>query len=1840
MTAHTILSRVIYATAFLAVALLPAARAEGPPERLTSKQRATAPKVKPLAVGDELRTEAGQRRRAVLPDGSVVYVNQDTRIKINAPRRLALTAGEVFVEVTPGDAFVVTTPKRDVTAAGTRFAVRADAKGTGVLVARGKVKVAGLDTPLHAGQQLAPDSDKPMPSPRATHALDWTKDLMAAAESPLVPASQHAGGALVAVDPDGQEAKLSLRKYHIDVHIEDGFARTTIDQTYFNHHDARLEGTFYFPLPADASLSRLAMYVDGTRMEGGIVERDLGRAVYEEIVYRQKDPALLEWVDGSTFKMRVFPLEARQEKRIILSYTQRLPSLYGQLQYRFPAGHSLDSVREWPFHARIKNGAAAGWSSASHKMTAKQDGKDLLLDAAEKDVRLNRDVLLNFADESTGKARFSSMEQDGAKYLMLRYRPILPTGEPAALAAGSPRTWLFLFESSGDRDPLLARAQIDVIRALLSQAEPDDSFVVLSAGTRVRALSDKPQLDTPENVSAAITFLESSHLIGALDLDRGLSEAASLLKDAKNGYLVHVGSGIAAMGEKRDDVLAKRISEGTRYIGVGVGKRWARSFMKTAAERTGGYFTQINPDEPIAWRAFELAATLNTPRLLDVQVVDKAGKTTFLPFTTLVNQGEELCAVARIGRAAGVSPLIEPSAGLRPPLAMPEVVVIRGTLNGRPFERELPVRDVTPNAGYLPRTWAKLEIERLLGEYSREPKDDVKNRIIALSKSMYVMTPFTSLLVLENEEMYQQYKVDRGRKDHWAMYACPDKIPVVAEDADGQPIDPRKGAKPTARQVKDTILTRGLPRFLRVTGDEQQQMEALLNRWLLSKFVDPETKERWERELITGNFKLGQPHYNIISSGFNGSGKPALVTERMEDKYGSVRSSSARVESPVLMLERMRRDQTVILNMTRAWADRTPQRKSIRQGLNDAENPGPDLGISGGSGHALQAPASLLPSLPNERMTQLINESEDFRLIEGRGTMRSERPGFGFDATIKKARFQPPYGGFPGFQEQFQVLGDDFFDRREIPSLLYHRPSYSGDERFFFDLVSYAPGMNVSRADVLAVIEAEAATMAASKAGKIDEAAKRLLNQSRHSGWMTYRTDGLTITFDGSGRYVAERSLPPGIRERVVCDGKTILHLYPDLGIGARRTVSRFHRLDFAWSVPWFVPPAEDLAHGADLMAVDDRTVAIVPHGIETLKDEKGKPIPYARIHLLFVNGQLAERQIVEMPAKKVLLREVYGADGVVKVLDGDGKELTTHKGTLSAAREPDLKADTSKLVVLPLPYRDPNHVRKSLKIENKPLEQLRFEDALALFAAYFGQGKGNEALQVFRQSFHGRNQRQIGFYVLLAALGQNLDAQNVDVLAEHLNEPLAQYLALHSSPVLRKHASQWAVGSGQWGEGYLHHLAVTHALYQRWQNPKALGETGAKRQAELERALDYVRRNKGTIFGWALLALVQDATSNRERDTHRALAEAWPLFADMPGLEYAARYETARSLWKAGQREEGRKRFRELYDKTFADGDLPAIDADFRAALLGDGKEPDIWSDLIRKTAARLIEKKERPAVLTLAWQCQQLEDEPLAYYLLSTALDSATDKERPALTLAAVEFHAQNGQLEQAERTLQKLLDDPKLAANGSQWRLASQLAERRDNKARAVDCLERALDAEYRHLPPVINVKSVREDYGKLLEHYQNQADALVSLKLAAPADFVAKTVRAADRWRALDSDGEAACQAAGHILQALGERELVWDYLTTPVGLHPNESGPWQGLAHTLSRRGELDLADRAFTAAFDSEPTNAQILWDRATNLRQAGKLTEAKKLYRQLAEGKWQPRFTWLQTQARWQMER
>ena len=170
----------------------------------------------------------------------------------------------------------------------------------------------------------------------------------------------------------------------------------------------------------------------------------------------------------------------------------------------------------------------------------------------------------------------------------------------------------------------------------------------------------------------------------------------------------------------------------------------------------------------------------------------------------MVSQGEELAAVTRFTGD------------------LPETVRIMGRLDGKEFVRDVPVKEVQEKAGYLPRSWAKLEIDRLLAEDAPKHKEG----IVELTKAMYVMTPFTSLLVLENDDMYKHFKVDRGRKDHWAMYPAPEKIKVVFEPIEGDAGDPKKGIKPSAKLVSGTVLERPTPFVLR-SREERSMLGSL-----------------------------------------------------------------------------------------------------------------------------------------------------------------------------------------------------------------------------------------------------------------------------------------------------------------------------------------------------------------------------------------------------------------------------------------------------------------------------------------------------------------------------------------------------------------------------------------------------------------------------------------------------------------------------------------------------------------------------------------------------------------------------------------------------------------------------------------------------------------------------------------------------------------------------------------------------------------------------------------------------------------------------------------------------
>src|SRR5574338_1588197 len=122
--------------------------------------------------------------------------------------------------------------------------------------------------------------------------------------------------------------------YHkVDVKIDGQSAITTIDQSFYNPSQYQIEGFYIFPIPKGAVINNFTMVINGIETKAELLDADKARKIYEDIVRQKRDPALLEYSEQNIFKLRIFPIEPRSEKKISISYSQVLESDNNLFEY-------------------------------------------------------------------------------------------------------------------------------------------------------------------------------------------------------------------------------------------------------------------------------------------------------------------------------------------------------------------------------------------------------------------------------------------------------------------------------------------------------------------------------------------------------------------------------------------------------------------------------------------------------------------------------------------------------------------------------------------------------------------------------------------------------------------------------------------------------------------------------------------------------------------------------------------------------------------------------------------------------------------------------------------------------------------------------------------------------------------------------------------------------------------------------------------------------------------------------------------------------------------------------------------------------------------------------------------------------------------------------------------------------------------------------------------------------------------------------------------------------------------------------------------------------------------
>src|SRR5580704_9938225 len=131
-------------------------------------------------------------------------------------------------------------------------------------------------------------------------------------------------------------APLEIRYHHVTVKIDGQVATTSVDQEFFNPNPERLEGTYLFPVPKGAQIDKFTMDIGGKQVEAELLPAEKARQIYEDIVRKMRDPALLEYADRDVFRVRIFPIEPNSHKHVKLSYSQVLRSEAGLTEYVYP----------------------------------------------------------------------------------------------------------------------------------------------------------------------------------------------------------------------------------------------------------------------------------------------------------------------------------------------------------------------------------------------------------------------------------------------------------------------------------------------------------------------------------------------------------------------------------------------------------------------------------------------------------------------------------------------------------------------------------------------------------------------------------------------------------------------------------------------------------------------------------------------------------------------------------------------------------------------------------------------------------------------------------------------------------------------------------------------------------------------------------------------------------------------------------------------------------------------------------------------------------------------------------------------------------------------------------------------------------------------------------------------------------------------------------------------------------------------------------------------------------------------------------------------------------------
>lgn len=556
-----------------------------------------------------------------------------------------------------------------------------------------------------------------------------------------------------------QPVQISISQHHVEVVVDGPVARVTVRQIFRNPSGAVVEGVFLFPLPKDAAPSDFQMNVDGQVLEGQILDADEARSIYDAIVRRNLDPALLEYVGQGLFRTNVFPIPAGAERSLTFTYSQVVPQVDGLYRFTYPLRtrqYSSEPVESLSVSLTLVNQPGLRTLySPSHPVSIQRTGDtgaQIGFEAARTQPEQDFELFFGTDDSAIGLNLLSYAPAGEDGFFLLLAAPGIEVEADEIVQ----RDLVLVLDTSGSmQGEKIVQAQA-AARYVVSHLNPGDRFNLIHFSTGVSLWQGTLQPATPERVEDALGWIDRLDAAGSTDINRALLEALAQLAPGTSGemadrpgYIIFLTDGLPTQGVILPEQIRRTVLQNVpqdrplRLFNFGVGYDVNTDLLDSLSGDLGGRSTYVTPDERIDEKVSGFYAGISTPVLSGVEmaVLDESGAPVALndsypfPLPDLF-AGEQLVLAGRYdpGAAGAVT------------------VVLSGAVNGRAVQHRYRAQRLVDAGGefFVARLWATRKIGALLAQIRLDgPKSELVDELVALSLTYGIVTPYTSYLVME-----------------------------------------------------------------------------------------------------------------------------------------------------------------------------------------------------------------------------------------------------------------------------------------------------------------------------------------------------------------------------------------------------------------------------------------------------------------------------------------------------------------------------------------------------------------------------------------------------------------------------------------------------------------------------------------------------------------------------------------------------------------------------------------------------------------------------------------------------------------------------------------------------------------------------------------------------------------------------------------------------------------------------------------------------------------------------------------------------------------------------------